>query len=104
MRDSGQPCPLGPAICLSLEYEGRTVDGLTDEVAVLECRRRYLRCPPAVSVHHLHKLLRAKYGLSPQHRVDVMYAGEPLRPDLTLADIAYIYLWRTVNISIHAHL
>lgn len=80
----------GP-MCLSLEYEsaGDAQDGT---------HRRFLRCPPAVSVQHLQKLLRAKYGLSQQHRIDVMYAGEPLRPDLTLADIAYIYLWRTVSI------
>lgn len=56
--------------------------------------RRYLRCPAAVSIQHLQKLIRAKYGLSPQHRVDVLYKNETLSDDFTLMDVAYIYLWR----------
>ncbi|KAG8237721.1 hypothetical protein J437_LFUL017840 [Ladona fulva] len=56
--------------------------------------RRYLRCPAAVTVLHLKKLLRSKYGLSSEHRVDLFYNDELLREDFSLMDIAYIYLWR----------
>ncbi|XP_034936810.1 serine-rich adhesin for platelets-like [Chelonus insularis] len=56
--------------------------------------KRYLRCPAAVTVFHLQKLLRAKYGLSDAHRVDVMYKEEPLCSNYTLMDVMYIYHWR----------
>ncbi|XP_063985597.1 polycomb group protein Psc-like [Diachasmimorpha longicaudata] len=56
--------------------------------------RRYLRCPAAVTVFHLQKLIRAKYGLSDVHRVDIMYKEEPLYGNYTLMDVMYIYHWR----------
>lgn len=59
--------------------------------------KRYLRCPAAVTVFHLQKLIRAKYGLSEAHRVDVMYKEETLCDSYTLMDVMYIYHWRRVS-------
>lgn len=59
--------------------------------------RRYLRCPAAVTVFHLQKLIRAKYGLTDAHRVDILYQEEALRSTYSLMDIMYIYLWRRVS-------
>lgn len=57
---------------------------------------RYLRCPAAVSVSHLQKLIRAKYDLTENHRVDILHNQDCLNSYLTLMDVAYIYLWRRV--------
>lgn len=70
------------SICLSLNYHGSAAPP------------RYLRCPTAVSVMHLQKLLRSKYDLSDNHRVDILHNQDCLNSHLTLIDIAYIYLWR----------
>ncbi|KAF5281372.1 hypothetical protein FQA39_LY17814 [Lamprigera yunnana] len=70
------------SICLSLNYHGSTGPP------------RYLRCPTAVSIMHLQKLLRSKYDLSNNHRVDILHNQDCLNSHLTLIDIAYIYLWR----------
>nr|XP_023014389.1 uncharacterized protein YMR317W-like isoform X2 [Leptinotarsa decemlineata] len=69
-------------ICLTLAYHGS------------EDRPRYLRCPAAVSMAHLKKLIWAKYDLSEDHRVDIFYNQDCLNPSLTLMDVAYIYLWK----------
>lgn len=61
--------------------------------------RRYLRCPAAVTIAHLQKLIRAKYGLSAEHRVDIMHLDDPLNEEFTLMDVAYIYRWRRVNVT-----
>ncbi|KAJ3653108.1 hypothetical protein Zmor_019025 [Zophobas morio] len=55
---------------------------------------RYLRCPAAVSVGHLQKLIRAKYGLFDNHHVDILYNQDCLNSTLTLMDVAYIYSWK----------
>lgn len=60
--------------------------------------KRYLRCPAAVTIAHLQKLIRAKYGLSPEHRVDIMHMDDTLNEEFTLMDVAYIYRWRRVNV------
>jgi len=62
--------------------------------------RRFLQCPAAVTVAHLQKLIRAKYGLSAEHRVDIMHMDDPLNEEFTLMDVAYIYRWRRVNVTI----
>lgn len=36
---------------------------------VKECDKRYLQCPPAVSMKHLQKFIRMKFGLTGDHRV-----------------------------------
>lgn len=46
---------------------------------------------------HLKKLIRAKYDLSENHRVDILYNQDCLSSSLTLIDIAYIYLWKRVS-------
>lgn len=75
-------------ICLSLNYHGG--NGTP----------RYLRCPAAVSVAHLQKLIRAKYDLTENHRVDVLHNQDCLNSYLTLMDVAYIYLWRRVSVLV----
>lgn len=77
------------SICLSLEYLNSPKEISKDSFS-----RRFLRCPAAVTVSHLQKLIRAKFGLSSEHRVDIIYMEDPLPESLTLMDIAYIYSWR----------
>lgn len=60
---------------------------------------RYLRCPAAVSVAHLKKLIQAKYDLNDNHRVDILYNQDCLISSLTLMDISYIYNWKKVEID-----
>lgn len=57
---------------------------------------RYLRCPAAVSVAHLEKLIEAKYDLNEKHRVEILYNQDSLNSTLTLMDISCIYLWKKV--------
>ncbi|XP_032670522.1 serine-rich adhesin for platelets-like [Odontomachus brunneus] len=87
------------SLSLSLEYfnphaqdlnETNTIKDMTQKPLL----KRYLRCPAAVTVFHLQKLIRAKYGLSDAHRVDIMYKEEPLCSSYTLMDVMYIYHWR----------
>ncbi|CAL1265512.1 unnamed protein product [Larinioides sclopetarius] len=57
--------------------------------------RRYLRCPGALKVHHLKKLLRAKYGLlNSDKKIDILYMHDVLKDEFTLVDLAYIYSWK----------
>lgn len=37
-----------------------------------DCDKRFLKCPAAVSMKHLQKFVRMKYGLTGDHRVSVM--------------------------------
>ncbi|XP_057671095.1 mucin-2-like isoform X1 [Diorhabda carinulata] len=69
-------------ICLTLSYHGA------------DNKPRYLRCPAAVTMGHIKKLIRAKYDLTESHRVDVFYNQDCLSSSLTLMDVAYIYLWK----------
>ncbi|XP_043603636.1 serine-rich adhesin for platelets-like isoform X2 [Bombus pyrosoma] len=80
------------SLSLSLEYFSPSKD--IKGIAVKPLLRRYLRCPAAVTIFHLQKLIRAKYGLTDAHRVDVMYKEEPLCSSYTLMDVMYIYHWR----------
>ncbi|XP_076750602.1 uncharacterized protein LOC143423277 [Xylocopa sonorina] len=80
------------SLSLSLEYYSPSKD--VKGMAVKPLLRRYLRCPAAVTIFHLQKLIRAKYGLTDAHRVDVMYKEEPLCSSYTLMDVMYIHHWR----------
>ncbi|XP_014475956.1 PREDICTED: polycomb group protein Psc-like [Dinoponera quadriceps] len=87
------------SLSLSLEYFNPHTEDLDETNAVKDATqkphlKRYLRCPAAVTVFHLQKLIRAKYGLSDAHRVDIMYKEEPLCSSYTLMDVMYIYHWR----------
>ncbi|XP_077979049.1 polycomb complex protein BMI-1-A-like [Glandiceps talaboti] len=59
---------------------------------------RYLRCPAAVTVHHIKKFIRGKFGLPLSYEIDIMYryrkSEEALIDHFTLMDIAYLYDWR----------
>lgn len=39
-----------------------------------DCDKRYLQCPAAVSMKHLQKFIRMKFGLTGDHRVSVIYS------------------------------
>ncbi|XP_050310463.1 polycomb group protein Psc-like [Anthonomus grandis grandis] len=58
---------------------------------------RYLRCPSAVSIGHLIRLIQAKYELTDRHRVDLFYNNALLDYTLTLMDVAYIYSWKKIE-------
>lgn len=92
------------SLSLSLEYYSpiENSDVKTDDVKEVtkSLPRRYLRCPAAVTIFHLQKLIRAKYGLTDAHRVDIMYKEEALSGSYTLMDVMYIYHWRRVHFYI----
>lgn len=85
-------------ICLSLEYaplkevkEDESAGNPMDE----EAGRRYLRCPAAVTVELLKRLVRGKHGLADGHALDILYGdGSYLCDEYSLVDLAYIYDWR----------
>ncbi|GFG29258.1 hypothetical protein Cfor_11406, partial [Coptotermes formosanus] len=91
------------SISLSLEYYDSDKDyeeggenGTENEIEKNKQmpHRRYLQCPAAVSMKHLKKFIRMKYGLGSEHRVDIIYAGECLRDDFCLMDVAYTFSWK----------
>ncbi|TGZ53543.1 uncharacterized protein [Temnothorax longispinosus] len=82
------------SLSLSLEYYNPCTKDLNETNAGKSLLRRYFRCPAAVTIFHLQKLIRAKYGLGDANRVDVMYEEEPLCSSYTLMDVMYIYHWR----------
>ncbi|PSN53259.1 hypothetical protein C0J52_04913 [Blattella germanica] len=92
------------SISLSLEYydSDETDDEEDSETPAekeTEKRKphlRYLKCPAAVTMRQLKKFIRMKYGLSSEHRVDVIYEEECLRDDFSLMDVAYTFHWKRV--------
>ncbi|XP_077556968.1 uncharacterized protein LOC144170824 isoform X2 [Haemaphysalis longicornis] len=56
--------------------------------------RRFLSCPAAFTVGHLHKFIRMKYSLEPRYKVDILYMDDVLFHGYSLMDIAYIYSWK----------
>ncbi|XP_077978103.1 polycomb complex protein BMI-1-A-like [Glandiceps talaboti] len=62
---------------------------------------RYLRCPAAVTVHHIKKFIRHKFGLPTSYEIDILYryrkSDESLIDHYTLMDIAYLYDWRRTS-------
>ena len=88
-------------ICLSLEYftgssETEQVDNEVEDVEGngASGNRRYLRCPAAVTVGLLKRLIRGKYGLGVNHILDIIYGDKSLRDEYSLVDVAYISNWR----------
>lgn len=59
--------------------------------------KRYLRCPAAVTVAHLQKLVRNKYDLSSPYRVEVMFNDKLLMPNLSIMDVAYSFQRKRVS-------
>lgn len=73
------------------EKNGEATDTQTEEEAV---QRRFLSCPAAFTVGHLHKFIRMKYSLEPRYKVDILYMDDVLFHGYSLMDIAYIYTWK----------
>ncbi|KAG1682100.1 Polycomb complex protein BMI-1-B [Nymphon striatum] len=63
-------------------------------------KRRYLSCPAAVTVGHLQKFVRHKFGLAANYQVDIIYCDEVLESDSTLIDVAYIYRWKRNTLTV----
>lgn len=55
--------------------------------------KRYLQCPAAVTINHLKKFVRMKYGLAAEQMVDIIYQEECLPEDFSLMDVAYTFMW-----------
>ena len=92
-------------VCLSLEYSSsasesedikEASEGGTEGKALQEdgSSRRYLRCPAAVTVSLLKRLIGGKYDLGPNHTLSVFYGNKCFRDDYSLVDVAYILDWR----------
>ena len=83
-------------ICLSLEYaddpQGR--EDVEEENESQLNGKRFLRCPAAVTVGLLKRLIRGKYGLDFNHALDILYGDSFLCDEYSLVDLAYIYNWR----------
>lgn len=45
--------------------------GSADDEHLLKNDRRYLQCPAAVTMSHLQKFIRMKFGLTPEHKVSL---------------------------------
>ncbi|KAK4023943.1 hypothetical protein OUZ56_009335 [Daphnia magna] len=56
--------------------------------------KRFLRCPAAVTVSLLKRLIRGKYGLDTNHALDILCGDSFLCDEYSLVDLAYIYNWR----------
>ncbi|XP_063421667.1 polycomb complex protein BMI-1-like isoform X1 [Mytilus trossulus] len=74
------------------EHLETTVDSDPDKLKEKDIR--YLLCPAGVCVGHLKKFVRLKFDIPKKYKIDVYHSDEPLKDDLTLMDIAYIYTWR----------
>lgn len=92
-------------ICLSLEYadddvkDNKEEENEEEEEAENENGsqvngKRFLRCPAAVTVGLLKRLIRGKYGLDSNHALDILYGDSFLCDEYSLVDLAYIYNWR----------
>ena len=86
-------------ICLSLEYSSGSAEEAKDEQgkeghSEEVSSRRFLRCPAAVTVGLLKRLIRGKYGLDSDHSLDILYGDSFLCDEYSLVDLAYIYNWR----------
>ncbi|KAF8571091.1 hypothetical protein P879_02436 [Paragonimus westermani] len=66
---------------------------------VLNHQSTYLLCPPDVTVAHLEKLIRLKFGLEPNdHKVAMFFTTDDLfNSDYTLSDLACLYSWRRLQ-------
>ncbi|THD19324.1 Polycomb group RING finger protein 2 [Fasciola hepatica] len=65
--------------------------------AVLDYRSTFLLCPPDLTVGHLEKLIRTKFGLKPvEHEVALFFSSDDLFSfDYTLSDLTCLYSWRS---------
>lgn len=84
-------------ITLSLSYhisnKQASPDGFQEIASPDKSEQRYFKCPTAVTVFHLQKLLKAKYELNDNnYKVELFFKDQPLHKDFTLLDIAYVYL------------
>ncbi|KAF6208158.1 hypothetical protein GE061_016609 [Apolygus lucorum] len=93
------------SISLSLEFTNATPGNKEDESSGSDMEdspmdkqsvlhRRYLQCPAAVTMSHLQKFLRMKYGFSHEVKVDIIYDSEVLTDEFSLMDVAYTFNWK----------
>ncbi|KAI5749320.1 hypothetical protein M8J76_006386 [Diaphorina citri] len=93
-------------ISISLEYYDNNSHSLKDNEIKRDAwigpdkektLRKYLQCPAAVTINHLKKIVRLKYGLPNTQRVDILYNDERLEDDFKLMDVAYTFEWSRVE-------
>ncbi|XP_011163365.1 uncharacterized threonine-rich GPI-anchored glycoprotein PJ4664.02 [Solenopsis invicta] len=82
------------SLSLSLEYYNPHTKDLNETNTETPLLRRYFRCPAAVTVFHLQKLIRAKYDLGDANKIDILYGEKPLHSSYTLMDVMYIHHWK----------
>lgn len=73
------------------------------------CAERYLLCPAALTIGLLHKLIKAKFGLTQDSRdpgggigtrnyhIEMLHSDEILPEEMTLSDVVYMYGWQQVR-------
>lgn len=83
----GRGSVAAPAQAPAKEEEGADASGSCSS-------KRFLRCPAAVTVGLLKRLIRGKYGLELNHALDILYGDSCLCDEYSLVDLAYIYNWR----------
>ena len=80
-------------ICLSLEYASSPEEQNQDDDSEESSARRFLRCPAAVTVGLLKRLVRGKYGLDSNHALDILYGDAFLCDEYSLGKIYSINLF-----------
>ncbi|VEN47616.1 unnamed protein product [Callosobruchus maculatus] len=81
----------------SVQISKKLTDSDTQKEGNHDCDKRYLQCPAAVSMKHLQKFIRMKFGLTIDHKVDIIYEGEVLPLDFSLMDVAYTFKWKRLK-------
>ncbi|XP_055624506.1 protein suppressor 2 of zeste-like [Toxorhynchites rutilus septentrionalis] len=85
-------------ICLKLEYHYNSIADYDPKSTKLPVT--HLRCPAAVTIHHLYKFILTKNGLqlgNERIQVDIIYEEEVLPHDFTLMDVAYCFDYKRVS-------
>ncbi|XP_075212334.1 uncharacterized protein LOC142319204 [Lycorma delicatula] len=91
------------SISLSLEYYisgNKNSEEKADDDSSINKQmppRRYFQCPAGVKMYLLKKILRTKYNLAPDDKVDIIYADECLPDEFSLMDVAYTFMWNRVT-------
>lgn len=59
--------------------------------------KTYLKCPASLTTLQLKKFIAAKFNISKDDTIHLLYLNESLKDEYSLIDIAYIYDWRGIE-------
>lgn len=59
--------------------------------------KTYLRCPAKLTTIQLKKFIAAKFNISSDDTIHLLYLNESLKDEYSLIDIAYIYYWKGIE-------